>query len=460
MQNMIEFVNEMLKKGNVHLWDTPLWQDGWSLMVLYSFFLAAGFTVYLRFVQLTGFKHGVNVLLGRYKDPNDPGDVSHFAALCTALAGTLGLGNIGGVAVGVAIGGPGVTLWMIVIGFLGMASKFAECSLACIFRHQAQDDTVLGGPMYYLEKIKGVGWFLAKLFALVLAISSLGGSNAFQVNQIAEAFEHSFAVPRITTGIIVCICAALVIVGGIKRLAAVSEKVVFFMTIAFTTACVWVIGANIDLLPQTIVRIFHDAFYGTSAVGSFKGAVVGAVVSQALQRALFSCEAGQGSAAIAHAAAKTREGIREGHVALLEPFIDTVISCSITSVMIGITGVWQSGQGGVKMVQIALGPTMGTYFLPFAVLLFGYCTVIAWWYYGSQAVKYLFGESRLALGVFTTVYLSFTLLGSVWSLQSILNLAGIGMALMMLINGVGIIYHAPLLKRETARYRSRYIDKI
>ncbi|MCO6429406.1 MAG: sodium:alanine symporter family protein [Deltaproteobacteria bacterium] len=453
---IVQTIDELASKGNSLLWEEPLWSGGWSFMVLVSLLMAAGFTVYLGFVQIRGFRHGIKVALGKYDDPDDPGDVSHFQALATALSGTVGLGNIAGVAVAVSMGGPGVTVWMILIGLLAMASKYAECTLSCMFRRYAKDGAVLGGPMYYLERMGRIGKALAIAFALVIAFSSLGGSNAFQANQVAAAFEHSFSVPPIWTGIGLCFLATLVIAGGIKRLGKVSGSLVPVMAVGYIGCCLWVIASHYQEVPAAVLRIIHDAFSGTDSIGAFKGAVVGTVISHAMQRALFSCEAGQGSAAIAHAAAKTKEAVREGHVALLEPFIDTVVICSITAVTIGVTEAWHSGSGGVNITQQALGPFLGKYFLPFAVLLFAFSTIISWWYYGTQGVKYAAGNRRWATIAFGVLYLASTVLGSVWSMHTILNLAGIGMGAMMTVNGIALVFHARRLKAESQRYRRLY----
>lgn len=455
MSGFIEVVNQGLADVNAALWDVALWEGGFSFMAFLSLGMAIGFSIYLGGIQVRGFRHAVLSVFGRFDDPNDPGDVKHYQALATALSGTVGLGNIGGVAVAVSIGGPGVTVWMIVIGLLAMASKYAECTLACMFRHYAEDGTVRGGPMYYLEKVAIGGKTLAKLFAFVLALASFGGSNAFQANQVAVALNNSFGVPRLWSGVLLAILTAAVIVGGLKRLANVSGYLVPFMVVGYLACCFVTLGGNIALLPEAIWRIVESAFYGHEAVGSFKGAVIGVVLTQALQRALFSCEAGQGSAAIAHAAAKTDESVREGHVALLEPFIDTVVICTITALTIGVTDAWTKGGDGVTITQAALGPLFGKYFLPLAVALFAYSTILSWWYYGVQAVKYLCGESRVAVLIYSTVYLLFTIVGSVWSLHAILNMAGIGMAVMMSLNGVALVYHARTLKSATKSYRSR-----
>ena len=311
-------------------------------------------SVILGGIQLRGFVHGFHVLRGKYHDPKDPGEISHFQALCTALSATVGLGNIAGVAVAIKMGGPGATFWMILTGLVGMATKYAECSLAIMYRRVDEKGVVHGGPMHYIELGLGKAFKpLAVFSAIAIMASSFGAANMFQTNQVASILNSNFSVPPLLTGLVIGTLTAIVLIGGIKRIARVTSVLVPFMGLVYCGGAIFVILKNMPALPGVISMIFHDAFSGTAAVGGFAGVAVREVLVAGVRRACFSNEAGLGSAPIAHSAATTKEPIREGVVALWEPFVDTVVICTMTALVILISGAWTSDATGVELTAVA-----------------------------------------------------------------------------------------------------------
>ncbi|MGM0633038.1 MAG: alanine/glycine:cation symporter family protein [Pseudomonadota bacterium] len=303
--------------------------------------LATGlfFTFYLRFPQLRYFRHGVAVLRGRFDTEGAPGDISHFRALTTALSGTIGTGNIGGVAFALFLGGPAALFWMWLTAFFGMATKFVEVTLSHKYREQSPDGTMAGGPMYFMEKRLNARW-LAVVFAMAAIATSFGMGNFPQINSIAAAMESSFAVDPLITGALLAVVLALVIIGGIRRIAAVASRLVPSMAVLYLIGAMAVILPNFDNVIPSFVAIFRDVFTGSAAAGGFLGASIAYAFNRGVNRGLFSNEAGLGSAAIAHSSARTREPVDEGMVSLLEPFIDTIVVCTITGLVILSSGVW------------------------------------------------------------------------------------------------------------------------
>ena len=368
------------------------------LLVFWLVIGATFFTLRFGFVQLRAFRHAIAVTRGKYDNPEDEGEVSHFQALTAALSATVGLGNIAGVAIAISIGGPGATFWMICAGLLGMASKFAECTLGQMYRQVRSDGSVMGGAMYYLsvglkEKHLGpIGLVLAVLFAILCMGGSLAGGNAFQVSQSLGALKQSF--PSLegsewVYGLIMTTFVAIVILGGIRRIAATAEKIVPFMCALYVVGCLYVLISNLGHVGPAFSQIVDGAFTLEAGWGGLIGVLV-----VGFQRAAFSNEAGIGSAAIAHSAARTPYAVREGIVALLEPFIDTVVVCTMTALVIVITGAYQNpdyaqyvtGNDGAALTSVALRDSIGSwapYVLSVAVVLFAYSTMIAWSYYGE-----------------------------------------------------------------------------
>lgn len=434
-------------------------------IVVWLIVAAVFFTVYLGFLNIRGFAHAINLVRGRYSKPEDAGEVSHFQALATAVSGTVGLGNIAGVAVAITLGGPGATFWMILAGFLGMSTKLAECTLGVKYRKEHADGTVSGGPMYYLRDgladlgLKGLGKVLAAAFAVFCILGSLGGGNMFQANQataqiLAVTGNEGNTGLTWAIGIAFALAVGMVILGGIKSIAKVTEKIVPFMAALYLLACLVVILANLEKVPGA----FGDIVSGAFSPEGITGGVVGVLIV-GFQRAAFSNEAGIGSASIAHSAVKTNEPSTEGHVALLEPFIDTIVICTMTALMIVISGVWEDGEGaeGVALTSSAF-ETVVPWFpnvLAVAVILFAFSTMISWSYYGMKATGYLFGDNQTAENVYKVVFCIFTVLGSVTALDAVLGFSDAAIFLMSVPNVIGLYILARVLRKELSQYRAK-----
>ena len=412
------------------------------------------FTITMGIPQIKGFWHAIQVIRGRFDDPNDPGEISHFQALCTALSATVGLGNIAGVAVAIHLGGPGATFWMVMVGLLGMATKFSECSLAIMYRHVDEHGVVHGGPMHYIVRGLGQRWKpLAVFFAVACIFASFGAANMFQTNQVASILYGSFAIPKWLSGVVLAVMTGVVIIGGIRRIGAVTSKLVPFMGGIYVVGALLVIGMNLSLIPELLVTIVTDAFTGTAAAGGFAGIAFREVLVQGVRRACFSNEAGLGSAPIAHSAAATKEPIREGVVALLEPFIDTVVICSMTALVILISGTWTQDLNGVELTAAAFDsaiPGFGKFFVPVAVCLFAYSTLLSWSYYGERAIDFLWGEKGI-IG-YKIVFCIFAVLGALWEVLPILAFSDIMLGLMVVPNLIAVLFLLPKLRTEARAY--------
>ncbi|MGI9353702.1 MAG: alanine/glycine:cation symporter family protein [Rhizobiaceae bacterium] len=447
-------------------------------IVMWLVVAATVFTLYFGLVQLRFFGHAISLVKGDYSDPNDAGEVSHFQALATALSGTVGLGNIAGVAVAIGIGGPGATFWMILAGLLGMASKFTECTLGVKYRNEFEDGHVSGGPMYYMSKgfdelgLPG-GKILAVLFSIFCILGALGGGNMFQANQAHAQISGILGdYPGWITGIVFAIVVFMVIVGGIKSIARVTEKVVPFMGVLYVIAALIIILFNFDQIGTAFGQIFAGAFTGLGVAGGFVGALI-----QGFKRAAFSNEAGVGSAAIAHSAVKTKEPITEGFVSLLEPFIDTVVICTMTALVIIIsgqlvtdpaTGLFVLNEGGtaIKTVGDTSGVSLtsaafGTAFswfpfvLAIAVVLFAFSTMISWSYYGLKAWTYLFGEGKTTELIFKIIFCIFVVIGAAASLGPVIDFSDAAIFAMAVVNIFALYFLMKLVRREFDSYRER-----
>jgi len=437
---------------------------------------ATVFTIYFLFIQFRAFPHSIALVKGDYSDPDDAGEVSHFQALATALSGTVGLGNIAGVAVAIGIGGPGATFWMILAGLMGMASKFTECTLGVKYRNEYEDGTVSGGPMYYLTKgfaERGVfgGRILAILFSIFCILGALGGGNMFQANQAHQQISGIVGdFPGWITGIVFALVVFAVIVGGLKSIARVTEKVVPFMGVMYVLAALVIILMNFDKIGWAFGQIFEGAFTGLGVAGGMVGALI-----QGFKRAAFSNEAGVGSAAIAHSAVRTKEPITEGFVSLLEPFIDTVVICTMTALVIIITGqltidpatnlyvvedgsiVTASGATGVGLTSAAFASAFSwfPYVLALAVILFAFSTMISWSYYGLKAWTYLFGEGHIKELIFKIIFCIFVVIGAASSLGPVIDFSDAAIFAMAVVNIVGLYVLMPVVKRELHSYMDR-----
>ena len=438
---------------------------------------ASIFTLYFGFVQFKWFGHSISLVKGDYSDPNDAGEVSHFQALATALSGTVGLGNIAGVAVAVGIGGPGATFWMILAGLLGMASKFTECTLGVKYRNEYPDGTVSGGPMYYMSKgfkERGMpgGKFMAVLFSIFCILGALGGGNMFQANQAhAQISGITGDYPGWITGILFAAVVFAVIVGGIKSIARVTEKVVPFMGILYVGTALLILLLNFDQIGWAFSQIFNGAFTGLGVAGGLVGALI-----QGFKRAAFSNEAGVGSAAIAHSAVRTKEPVTEGFVSLLEPFIDTVVICTMTALVITISGVQmvdpdtgrfilaENGMiattGDVQGVALtsaafASGFSWFPYILAVAVILFAFSTMISWSYYGLKAWTYLFGEGKTTELVFKIIFCIFVVIGAAASLGPVIDFSDAAIFAMAVVNISALYVLMPIVMKELKSYQAR-----
>lgn len=432
------------------------------LIVGWLVIAATIFTLYFGFVQFRMFGHAISLVKGDYSDPNDAGEVSHFQALATALSGTVGLGNIAGVAVAISIGGPGATFWMILAGLLGMASKFTECTLGVKYRNEYADGRVSGGPMYYLTKglaeqgKPGLGRILAILFSICCIGGAVGGGNMFQANQAFQQIvnvtggEQSFiADSGWLFGLVMAAIVAMVIIGGIKSIAKVTEKIVPFMAVIYVLSGLVIIGMNIEHVGDAIYRIFDGAFTGAGIAGGMVGALI-----QGFKRAAFSNEAGIGSAAIAHSAVRTKEPITEGYVALLEPFIDTVVICTMTAIVITISGQLQTDLTGVELTSAAYA-TAFTWFpliLALAVVLFAFSTMLSWSYYGLKAWTYLFGEGKGKETAFKAFFCICVVIGASMNLDPVIDFSDAMIFAMALPNVIGLYFLMPIVKREATQY--------
>ncbi|MEM9545611.1 MAG: alanine/glycine:cation symporter family protein [Bacteroidota bacterium] len=465
------------------------------------------FTTYFQFVNVRSFLLAIKVVRGRFddlekedfnerplvnvvdgdvvdtiKDESHHGEVNHFQALATAVSGTVGLGNIAMVAVAISLGGPGATFWMVIAGLLGMSTKFVECTLGVKYRDIDADGTVHGGPMYYMSKgMKELGFAkLGKILSVVFAIfcvgASFGGGNAFQSNQAAAQIIGRFGIESSSAGTVIGLIFALlvgiVIIGGIKRIARVTEKVVPFMAAFYVLSTLIILGMNFSLIDDAVSQIFSEAFSPRATV---VGGIIGVMI-QGFRRAAFSNEAGAGSAAIAHSAVHTRYAASEGLVALLEPFIDTVVICSMTALVIvifNISGAFEYGDvlnnevlltstgeriGGVNLTSMAFDHSIPgfSYILAIAVVLFAFSTAISWSYYGLQAWKYLFGKSKRMDLAYKFTFLLFTILGAAVTLEAVIKFSDAMILALVYPNMIGLFF---LYKKVDKEYKL-YLNKI
>jgi AGCS family alanine or glycine:cation symporter len=438
------------------------------------------FTVYFVFPNIRYFLTSVNVVRGKYdeieKDGDDSkdGEVSHFQALTTAVSGTVGNGNIAGVALAIALGGPGATFWMIICGLMGMSLKFVECTLGVYYRDVDENGVVYGGPMYYLSKglkekgFKNLGKITAVLFAIFCIGGSFGGGNAAQANQASIVLKDLLGMESTFSGAIIglllAVIVGIIIIGGIKRIASVTEKIVPFMALLYIIACIYILAVNFSFLDDAFALIIQEAFNPTAiGVGGFIG-----VLMIGFKRAAFSNEAGVGSASIAHSAVKTKYAASEGLVALLEPFIDTVVICTLTALVIitfNSTGIFSyGGEGGVMIdgvIYEGAGITSKAFaeyipfsdiFLTVAVVLFAVSTMISWSYYGLQSWKYLFGRSYKSDLTYKLLFLSFVIIGSAASMNSIWAFSDAMIFAMVFPNMIGLYLLFPVVKNQLNKY--------
>ncbi len=491
---------------------TPI-ADWWGAVVLHNFpgtsiptiiFLLVGgalfFTIYFGFINLRRFPLAINVVRGKFdyvdhheldqkavvnvvdgdavdtiKDESNDGEVSHFQALATAVSGTVGNGNIAGVALAIAIGGPGATFWMILCGLIGMSTKFVECTLGVKYRDVGKDGTIYGGPMYYLTKglkdrgFARLGRFLAITFALLCIGASFGGGNAAQSNQAAMQLVNSFGMDggsaRTIIGILMMIFVGIIIIGGIKRIASVTEKIVPFMALLYVGACLYIIITNFSFVDDAFAMIFTQAFNPQAGLGGLLGVLI-----TGFRRAAFSNEAGAGSASIAHSAVKTKFAASEGLVALLEPFIDTVVICTMTALVIIIFNGDQTifnygGENGIVMIDgvaaegaAITAAAFANYisfsgpFLTIAVVLFAISTMISWSYYGLQSWMFVFGKSKLSDYTYKILFLLFIVIGAAGDMSAVWTFSDAMILALVFPNMIGLFFLYPKVKEELQKY--------
>jgi alanine or glycine:cation symporter, AGCS family len=422
------------------------------------------FTFRFGFINLRLFKHGLLCVRGCYDNPDDRGEISHFQALTAALSATVGLGNIAGVAVAIGAGGPGVVFWMWIVAFFGMSMKYTSCTFAQLYRVVDEEGRVLGGPMVYLKEgfkerfpgMAGVGVALGALFAICTICGSIGGGNLFQANQTFELLssQFTFAQNPWLVGVVMAALAGVVIIGGIRRIGEVTSKLVPAMCAFYCLTCMVIIFANFSQVPAMFASIFTEAFAPkTIAIGSFMGVLI-----QGIKRASFSNEAGLGSAAIAHSAAKTEEPVREGAVAMIGPFIDTHVVCTMTALTLLITGVYvdpEYASKGAEMTAAAfatLNPLMPK-LLAIAACVFAFSTVISWSYYGEKATEYLMG--RRAIAAYRVVYVLCIIVGPVLTLGNLIDFCDLMILSMGLPNIIGMIFLSGKVSELTKDYVGR-----
>ena len=459
----------------------------WVLIILVGG--ALYFSFYFKGINFSGFTTAINVVRGKYDEVDKPenktdisetikvegeGEVSHFQALTAALSATVGLGNIAGVAIALSIGGAGATFWMIVVGLLGMASKFVECTLGVKYREIETDGTVFGGPMYYLKNgLKELGFSkfgkaLSILFAVMCVGGSFGGGNMFQVNQAFKLFEYvtggeqSFIYGKgWLFGLVMAIFAGIVIIGGIKKIAKVTDKVVPVMVVVYVLAVITILVMNYTQIPNAINQIIQGAFNPSGIAGGIIGVMI-----QGFRRGAFSNEAGIGSSSIAHAAVKTNYAASEGLVALLEPFIDTVLVCTMTALALIITGQITAGnevsfEQGAILTSRALesGISWFPYVLTVAVILFAFSSMISWSYYGYQAWSYLFGREKRTGNIYKIIFCIFTVIGAAATLNAVIDFSDAMVFAMMVPNMIGLVLLAPKVIKELNRYKAAILSK-
>jgi AGCS family alanine or glycine:cation symporter len=436
---------------------------GIPFIVIWLVLGALFFTIRMGFINIRGFRHSIDLAKGKYDDPDAPGQVTHFQALATAVSGTVGLGNIAGVAVAVSLGGAGATFWMIVCGLLGMSSKFVECTLGVKYRDILPDGRVFGGPMNYLRyglekrNMKGFGKVLAGVFAVLAIGASFGGGNMFQANQSFEQLAGQFpmlAGNGFWFGVVTAILVGVVIIGGISSIAKVTGKIVPIMASIYIVAALAVIIMNIQNIGPAFSAIFDGAF----SPSALKGGILGVLVI-GFQRAAFSNEAGVGSAAIAHSTAKTNNPPSEGFVALLEPFIDTVVVCTLTALVLIFTGMHEvEGMAGAQLTSDAFGSQISwfPYILALAVFLFAFSTMISWSYYGMRAWTYLFGKSKRSEMLYKMLFLVFVVVGASVSLGAVLDFSDMMILAMSFPNIIGLY----IMSGEVRKDLDGYLQKL
>lgn len=414
-------------------------------MVIWLILGAVFFTIRFGFINIRGIKHSIKLVRGKYDEPGAQGEVTHFQALATAVSGTVGLGNIAGVAVAISTGGPGATFWIILAGLLGMSSKFIECTLGVKYRTVAEDGTISGGPMEYLKKgfaekgLGGLGKGLSLIYAIIIMLAAFAAGSMFQANQATAQLASVMGVDgtaKTVIGVVIAVLVGIVIVGGLKGIAKVTDKVVPSMAGLYILMCIIVVGANITEVGSAFGLIIDGAFQADAMYGGFLGVLV-----LGFQRAAFSNEAGLGSASIAHSAAKTNHPVAEGFVALLEPFIDTVVVCTLTALVLIFTGTYEGEVAtGSALTAVAFSKVIpgADYLLTIAIFLFAFSTILTWSYYGVKAAQSIFGRKKIVENIFKAVFLLTVVLGASIGLGAVIDFADMMFLTLAIPNLIGL----------------------
>jgi len=408
----------------------------------------------LKFMPIRMIAEGFILVFKGRKEERKEGEISPFNALMTSLSATIGTGNIAGVATAIFMGGPGALFWMWVAALLGMATKYAEAVLAVEYRETDEDGNHVGGPMFYIKNGLGEGWkWLGFVFAFFAAIAGFGIGNTIQANSVSDVLESSFGIPELYSGLILAVLVGLVLIGGIKRIAGLAGRLVPFMATAYLLAGLTILLLNITAIPEALSLIVSSAFTGTAATGGFAGASIWAAMQFGVARGIFSNEAGLGSAPIAHAAAKTDSSVRQGLVAMMGTFIDTIIICSVTGLAIILSGEYISGASGANLSVLAFSkmlPFVGEYVVTFGLLLFAFTTLVAWSFYGEKSVYFIFGQQSIV--PFRLLWIFVIPIGSIMDLKFIWLLADTLNALMALPNLIALLLLSPVIFRLTRSY--------
>lgn len=470
MNAVFEQINSFL--GSVFFFDVFFGSvEGASMPFIVAWLIIGGILLTFRFgfINVRMFFHSFKIITGKYKTADDVGEITPFQSLTTALSATVGLGNIAGVAIAIAVGGPGATFWMILAGFFGMTLKFTEVTLAQVYRERRPDGRIMGGAMQYLSKglaSKGyvkLGKILAALFAVLAIGGSLGAGNAFQTSQAMGVLTERvpfFETYPIVFGLIMATLVGFVIIGGIKRIAHTAEKIVPLMVFVYLIASLWILITNASAVPGALATIFHEAFAPTAAAGGLLGVLV-----QGFKRAAFSSEAGIGSAAIVHSTASVKYPVRQGMVALYEPFIDTIVICTMTALVIVTTGVYDpsgefanlvASKQGAALTAAAYGTVISWFpiILSFSIVLFAFSTMISWSYYGERSWTYLFGEKYTLL--YKLIFVSFTVMASVTSAATLLEFSDLLILTMALPNLIGLYMLQGVVHKNLRSYLEKW----
>jgi AGCS family alanine or glycine:cation symporter len=440
-----QFLNILTDIRNF-IWGTPLL----VLLVGTGIFL----TIRLKGLQIRGLVYSLYLaFIQRKEDDEEAGDISHFQALMTALAATVGTGNIAGVATAIVAGGPGALFWMWVTGLFGMATKYAEAVLAIKYREKDEFGTMSGGPMYYISKGLGMKW-LGSLFAVFAAIAAFGIGNMVQSNSVAEAVKTSLNIPHYITGIVLALFTAMVVLGGIKSIARVTQVLVPIMIVIYFIGALIILMLKISVIPGIFAQIFKSAFTPTAALGGFLGTTLRETMREGVARGVFSNESGLGPAPIAAAAAKTPNPVKQALVSMTQTFIDTLVVCTMTGLVILSSGLWTMDKTGAELTTLSFRESLpggiGEFVVTFGLIFFAYSTILGWCYYGEKSIEYLFKER--AVKIYRIVFVIFVAVGTMLKLETVWTLADIMNGLMAFPNLVGLIGLSSIIVAETNKH--------